>query len=225
MTDFFQVAEAIASSSTDATLKRRMGTVSAINANYTINVTIAGSTTVVTGVRYFNHYAPRVGAQVWLDTDGRDWIATGAIAGLGGQLPTVKVHRTTDLAIPSGATFTAVTWQAAQFDPWGMWTSGTNVVAPLSGRYLITGTAQFDGSQSTGYRGVAIQKNGVLIQLAQMVTSALFQTGVPISTVVNLTRGDTVSLGARQGSGVNINLASVGATESHLIVTYLGADA
>jgi len=225
MTDFQKVAEAIASSSQAPAFRRRMGTVSAINAGYTIDVTIAGSSTVITGVRYFNHYAPKVGAQVWLDTDGQDWIAIGAVAGLGGQVPTCKVYRTADLGIASGSGWTAITWQATEFDPFGMFTvNSTNLTVPITGRYLISGAVLFDNSTSTGYRGIAINKNGTLIQYAQVITNAANTIGVPLSTVVNLTKGDTVSLSARQGSGVNINLVSASAIETHLIVTYLGAD-
>jgi hypothetical protein len=224
MTDLNSLVSAIADAAPDAPLRRRMGAVSAINANRTINVTIGGSTTAITGVHYFGHYAPRIGAQVWLDTDGRDWVAIGAIAGSGGAVPTGRFHRTADLTVTTGAGWTPVPFQAAQFDPWGMWTTGTNVIAPITGRYHMTGMAHWAGN-ATSYRAVALDVAGVVSTWAQQLANGTNVTAVSVSSVVTANAGDAFRLQVRQGSGGNLTLNAGTSVETHLTVTYLGPDA
>jgi hypothetical protein len=224
MTDLNEVVAAIRDASPDAPLRRRMGTVSVINANRTINVTIAGSTTAITGVHYFGHYAPKVGAQVWLDTDGRDWVAVGAIAGAGGAVPSVKVYRTADLSVANGTTYTTVTWQASESDPYGMWTTGTNVFAPITGRYLITAEIWF-ANNSTGYRTGAFSVNGsgTFSTFIQWNSGAGGNEIQHMTMLRNLTAGDYVNLRVRQTSGAALILNG-SANETKMTMTYLGPD-
>lgn len=224
--DLNAFADAVASAAPAEKLRRRMGKVVAINTNRTINVQIAGSTTTITGVHYFNHYAPKLNTQVWLDTDGRDWIAIGAIAGSGGAVPTVKVHRTADLSVATGSTYTAVPWQAAEYDPWGMWTSGTNVVVPITGRYLVTGQASWLGN-NTGYRTALLQYNGGTANFgyAQSDAGTTNQFSLSVSGIRTATAGDYFSLNVRQGSGVTLGLMGTASVYTHMTVTYLGSDA
>lgn len=228
MTDMNNLVSAMKAAAPDPVLRRRMGAVVAINSDRTINVTIAGSTTTITSVKYFGHYAPKVGAQVWLDTDGRDWVAIGAIAGLGGAVPTCKVYRTADQNIATGSTFVNVSWQAAAFDPWGMWTSGTNVTVPITGRYLINSTVQFNAvtPYTVSYRSGRIYQNGGPLNIVQTdspVGNVLWSQS--LSIIVNATAGDYFTLGARQNSGITISIASSAASETQMTVTYLGPDA
>lgn len=227
MTDLNSLVDAIASAAPGAPLRRRMGAVSAINSNRTINVTIGGSTTAITGVKYFGHYAPKVGTQVWLDTDGRDWIAIGAIAGSGGAIPSCKVYRTSDQNIATGSTFVNVSWNAAAFDPWGMWTSGTNVTVPITGRYLVNATVHFNAASpyTVSYRSGRIYQNGGPLNIVQTdspVGNVIWSQSM--SVIVNATAGDYFTLGARQNSGITLALASTTAAETQLTVTYLGPD-
>lgn len=230
--DLNAFSDAIASAAPEAPLRRRMGKVTAIGSNYTISVQIAGSTTTITGVRYFNHYAPKVGSQVWLDTDGRDWIAIGAIAGLGGAVPSVKVMRTADLSIATGAAYTTVAWQAADFDPWGMWTSGTNVVVPLTGRYLITGQATFNAGATLGsYRGVQVRTNGSTGgYIGWTQTDYASSSGVSVwsgtaTGVRHMVAGDYVTMHVHHNNAAALTLSSTAINDTHMTVTYLGSDA
>ena len=223
------LADAIENSGPAPKFRRRMGTVSAINTNYTINVTVAGSTTVLSNVKYFAHYAPKVGSQVWLDTDGRDWIAVGAIAGSGGQVPSCKVFRTADLSVATGSAYTTVPWQTTDFDPWGMWSSGaaTNVVAPISGRYLVTAQIEWTGN-ATSYRGASLRVNGSNTSNFAFVQNdssgtALFSHS--ISSVRAAQAGDYFQLLVRQNSGAALAMSGTTVAESHMTVTYLGPDA
>ena len=227
MTDLNDLVDAIASAAPTPPLKRRMGKVVSINTNYTINVQIAGSTYLIQNVRYFNHYAPKVGSQVWLDTDGRDWIAIGAIAGLGGQVPSVKVYRTADLSVATGATFTTVPWQTTDFDPWGMWTGGTNIVAPISGRYLVTAQIEWTGN-ATSYRGAQLRVNGSASSYFSFVQNDSSGTALfshHITGIRSAQAGDYFQLFVRQNSGAALGMSGTTVAESHMTVTYLGADA
>lgn len=227
MTDLNELVSAIQDAAPAPLLRRRMGAVAAINSNKTINVTVAGSTTTITGVHYFGHYAPKVGAQVWLDTDGRDWVATGAIAGSGGANPSCKVYRTSDQSIATGSTFVNVSWNAAQFDPWGMWTSGTNVTVPITGRYLVNATVHFNAASpyTVSYRSGRLYQNGGPLNIVQTdspVGNVIWAQSM--SVIVNATAGDYFQLAARQNSGITIPIASSAASETQLTVTYLGPD-
>lgn len=227
MTDISALADAIGSAGPAPTLQRRMGKVVAINTNRTIDVQIAGSTTTITGVRYFAHFAPKLNTQVWLDTDGRDWIAIGAIAGLGGQVPTCKVYRTADYNIATGSTYTTIPWSAAEYDPYGMFTSGTNIVVPLTGRYLVTAQVEFNGN-ATGYRGGALRTGGSVatnFSFAQMDAGTTNLFSFQLASVRTMVAGDYFQLLVRQGSGVTIALAASTIAETSMTITYLGPDA
>lgn len=225
MTDLNEVVAAIRDASPDAPLRRRMGTVSVINANRTIDVTIAGSTTAITGVHYFGHYAPKVGAQVWLDTDGRDWVAVGAIAGAGGAAPSCKIWRTTNQTIASASTYTNVTWQASD-DPYGMWASGFNVTVPITGRYLLTAVSYWTGN-STGYRTMAFSVNGSATYrgIAQIDATGTASHIYHMSATLTLTAGDYVQLRVRQLAGVSLALNGGEEKDTNMTITYLGPDA
>jgi len=224
MTDLNEVVAAIRDAAPDAPLRRRMGAVDAINANRTINVTIAGSTTAITGVHYFGHYAPKVGAQVWLDTDGRDWVAVGAIAGAGGAVPSVKVWRTADLSIANSSAYTAITWQASD-DPWGMWTSGTNVTIPITGRYLLTACSWWVAN-ANGYRTMVLSVNGstTYSSYAQIDATGTSAHIFHMPAVLKLNAGDYVNMRVRQTSGAALSMNAGASYETHLEITYLGPD-
>ena len=226
MSNLNDLVEALKSNAPDPALKRRMGVVTAIASTYTISVKIAGATNVITGVRYFGHYAPKVGSAVWLDTDGRDWIAVGVIAGLGAAHPSCKVYRTADQSIATGSAWTAVVWQAAEYDPHGMYNGTSLVTVPITGRYLIQAQVQFNAN-GTSYRGSSLRLNGVTtISFAQ--TDAAGSTALYShhnATTAKLTAGDYVQLLVRQNSGAALGLSATTTSESHMTVTYLGPDA
>lgn len=221
--DLNDFVDAVRSTAPKPKLQRRMGTIVAINSSYSVNVKVAGSTTTITNVRYFAHYAPKVNTQVWLDTDGKDWIAIGAVAGLGGQVPTAKVYLNAAQTIATGATFTGVLWNATEFDPWGMYTSGSaNVVVPITGRYLVTGQCSWLGN-NTGYRTAVLQHSNGTTNFAytQVDAGTANQFSLSVSSVRTASVGESFSLQVRQGSGANLDLIS-GLSYTQMTVTYLG---
>jgi hypothetical protein len=75
--DIHRIAELVAGPRQP--LRLRQGTVSTINLDGTVDVTIAGSTTVVAGVKCFDSVNPEEGHGIWMLTDGVDLIAVGTI--------------------------------------------------------------------------------------------------------------------------------------------------
>jgi hypothetical protein len=203
-----------------------MGTVVTIGADQTLTVTIAGSTTNITGVRYFSHYPPKVGSQVWLDTDGRDWVAVGAIAGLGGQVPSCRLYRNTAYSISSGATYTTVAWDASVFDPWGMWPGGTsaNIVAPITGTYLVSYNYGYNANatgQRSGYVTSSSGSQNIYSNVEAPPAGSI--ANVHASGVMQLTKGDVVQLTTRQTSGSLLAMYTGNPYSTAITVTYLGA--
>ena len=78
MTDIKDLVAALQDSAPDPAVKLRQGTVQAINGD-ALTVTIGGSSTAVTGIKYLNSYSPTVADTIWLATDGRDWMALGKL--------------------------------------------------------------------------------------------------------------------------------------------------
>lgn len=225
MTDLNDLVDAIKSSAPAPSLKRRMGVVTAINSDYTLNVKIAGSNNVITGVRYFaNVVPPKVSAHVWLETDGRDWIATGAIAGLGGQHLSVKAYRTADLNVATGTAFTTVPWQAVEYDPYGMYSSGSgNITVPVTGRYLVTAQVTWQGL-SGGYRSGTLNHSvlSTAFGYTQIDSSSTSQISLSVSAVRSAVAGESFYLQVRQGSAGALNLLGTTANQTFITVSYLG---
>jgi len=75
--DMHRIAEIVAGQR--QSLRLRQGTVAAVNLDGTVDVTIAGSDTVVAGVACFDSVSPEKDHGIWLLTDGVDLIAIGTI--------------------------------------------------------------------------------------------------------------------------------------------------
>lgn len=75
--DMHRIAEIVAGQRQP--LRLRQGTVDAVNLDGTVDVTIAGSTTIVAGVKCFDSVSPSAGHGIWLLTDGVDLIGIGTI--------------------------------------------------------------------------------------------------------------------------------------------------
>lgn len=75
--DIHRIAELVAGPR--QSLRLRQGTVENDNGDGTVDVTIAGSETVVSGVKCMDHVTPQEGHGIWLLTDGVDVIAIGTI--------------------------------------------------------------------------------------------------------------------------------------------------
>jgi hypothetical protein len=189
-------------------LRMRQGAVVAVS-SYGLTVTIAGSTTQVTGVKYLGSYAPRVGAQVWLISDGADIFAIGHLAPRGA--PALRVTGAAQSI--NNATETAATFNAeVGTDPWGMWASGTatRITVPLDGWYTFTGYGSF-AANATGVRGVKIRQGGsATLAMNRVPVAGAGTTDLTVVTgPVSLSAGNYVELTVEQTSGGALNVTPV----------------
>ena len=193
---------------TPSGLRVRQGEVVAVS-SYGLTITIAGSTSQVTGVKYLGSYAPQVGAQVWLLSDGSDIFAIGHLAPRG-----VPALRVTGSAVSvTNATETALAFTAeVGTDPWGMGESGnaTRVTVPLDGWYTFTAWGSF-AANATGIRGVKIRQGGST-SLAVTRVSAASAGSTELTVVtgpVSLSATNYVELTVEQTSGGALNVTPV----------------
>lgn len=193
--ELFDAARRLSRAQPVAKFRRRAGVVVSVQTAYRCTIRLAGDTTDIAGVRYFSHSAPRPGQQVWIDTDGLDTVVVGTIAGNGGAAPVCRVWRTANQTGVVSGTATAVTWQSS-LDPWGMWTSGANVVLPLDGFYLLTATVAFEASSTGAYRTVDII-HATAVRGRTRYTGTMAGGTAPFvttTTIVSGVRGDNVSV-------------------------------
>jgi hypothetical protein len=191
-------------------LRVRQGEVVAVS-SYGLTLKIAGSTSQITGVKYLGSYAPRVGAQVWLISDGSDIFAIGHLAPRG--VPALQVGRSAVQSIPN-STETAITFTTeVGTDPWVLWAASPNptrITAPLDGWYTFTGWVSF-AANTTGIRGVKVRSQGTTAQAMQRVsTSSAGTTDLTVMTgPVSLAASNYVELTVEQTSGGNLDVTPV----------------
>lgn len=138
-----------------------------------------------------------------------------------------QVTNTSAQSISNG-TYTAINFQTEVFDTDGFHDNSTNntrltIPAGKGGKYLITGQANF-ASNSSGFRAIAIMKNGSASQIA-------YANAVPISgssftfafsCVVSAVATDYYEMNVYQSSGGSLNVNS-GSDSTRFDISYLGA--
>ena len=80
--DIHRIAEIVKGASPAGSrpaIRLRQGTVETVNLDGTVDITLAGSETVIAGVACFDHVTPEAGHGIWLITDGVDLIGLGTI--------------------------------------------------------------------------------------------------------------------------------------------------
>lgn len=199
------------------TLRVRQGEVVSVS-SYGVTVTIAGSTTQVSGVKYLGSYAPQVGAQVWLLTDGSDVFAIGHLAPRG--VPALEVSTSSAAAIATASETAAVFDTVVGTDPWDMWEGVTNpsrITVPLDGWYTFTAHSSF-AANGTGVRGVKLRSGGATTLAWQRVSAAAAGTTELTVTcgAVSLSASNYVEATVEQTSGGNLNVTT------KLRVSYVG---
>ena len=189
-------------------LRIRQGTVVSVS-SYGVTITIGGSTEQVAGVKYLGSYAPRVGAHVWLVTDGADMFAIGHLAPRG--VPALRVTGAATAVVT--ATETALAFNAeVGTDPWGMWVVGTatRITVPLDGWYTFTAYASF-AANATGIRGAKIRQGGTTALAMDRVPAAGAGTTdlTVVTGPVSLSATNFVELTVEQTSGGNLNVTPI----------------
>jgi hypothetical protein len=211
-------------------LRFRQGKVITVNANYTIDVQIAGDPSTLPSVKYLSNYAPKPDDQVWLINNGPDLLGIGMIAGADRTLAPVA-YRTSALTITKD-TNTYVSFQADNSDGYGCWTVGdpTKLTAPVTGRYIATASVLWEG-QNGGYCAVFIEKGTQEIARTDGTLSTKehgFHMNVS-SVPITLTKGDYVRMGVHHDHNPDNDLILSSGGVDHtgyfnaLSLTYLGS--
>lgn len=201
----------------------RFGAVVSIESARTCTVTIGGSATSVSGVKYAASCVPLPGAGCVLASDGADLFVVTTLAAAGRTLAP-RAYRDTDQSI-TDATDTAVTFAAANSDAWACWAAGqpTRLTAPITGRYTATAWVKF-AANATGLRSGWIYKNGTT-EYGRVQVGAI--SGSPTQLTIatpafDMTQGDYVQLYVRQTSGGALALTRDSNVTPALTLTYLG---
>lgn len=210
----------------DQTSRMRLGQVVSVQDDQTITVTIAGSSTQVSGVKYMAHVQPDPGVPVWIMTDGADLFAFGVLAGANRTFAP-RAFRTSTQAIGTGGLGTYVTFSDVTSDAWGAWSSGdaTKLTARLTGRYQAVGQVAF-AANATGSRALLINRNGTTTVARQWVASlgGGNDTHLNVCSVpFDMTAGtDYIQMAVFQNSGGNLNLVNDGQFGISMGLIYLG---
>lgn len=223
MSDFFDyqaLVPAIAGKNT--TPRFRVGVVQSVEA-YTCTVTVAGSTTAISGVRYLAHVQPAPGQPVWLVSDGADVFVFGVIAAADRTFAP-RAYRNSALSV-SNATDTFPTMSGVFSDTWSAWSAGnaSRLTAKLAGRYIATASVEW-AANATGLRALWIEEgNGT--EWGRVQGTALSGSPTNQSTTTppfTLAIGEYIRMGIRQASGGALDLNVSGGTKCTFSLIYLG---
>ena len=138
-----------------------------------------------------------------------------------------QVTNTSAQSISNG-TYTAINFQSEVFDTDGFHDNSTNntrltIPAGKGGKYLITGQANF-ASNSSGFRAIAIMKNGSASQIAYANANPISGSSFTFafSCVVSAVATDYYEMNVYQSSGGSLNVNS-GSDSTRFDISYLGA--
>lgn len=202
----------------------RFGTVVSVQADWSCTVTIGGSTTPISGVRYAADVQPLPGSGCVLASDGTDLFILAVLAAEGRTIAP-RASRSTAQSI-ANTNDTPITFDAVNSDAWGCWSSGqaTRLTAPVPGRYQATGLVSWAGN-ATGFRSIWVEKNGT----STLGRSSVASVGAGNSTWQEVTTlpfdmlpGDYLRLIVWQNSGGALNVNNSSTYAPGLSLTYLG---
>ena len=178
-------------------LRLRQGEVVTVNADYTIDVKIAGDSSVLPSVRYLSNFAPLVGYHVWVVVDKNDMLAIGHVSRVGKTLAP-RAYRTSLQSIPMN-TEALVTFQAVDSDEYDCWSvsNATRLTAPITGRYMAVGMVKWSESgNDADWFSNSILVNGTQ-EVAYGNTKKLRSHGQHVNVTsppITLTKGDYIEL-------------------------------
>lgn len=157
------------------------------------------------------------------ETTGLKWAAPAS----GSTFVGAQVTNTSAQSISNG-TYTAINFQTEVFDTDGFHDNSVNntrltIPAGKGGKYLITGQANF-ASNSSGFRAIAIMKNGSASQIAYANSLPISGSSFTFafSCVVSAVATDYYEMNVYQSSGGSLNVNS-GSDSTRFDISYLGA--
>lgn len=157
-------------------------------------------------------------------------LALAAEAAAFAKPPSAEAWRTSNLSVATG-TWVLAAWQADELTN-GMTRSTARLIAPIAGRYLIGGAAQFTNTSAGGVRIAQIRKNSAGSQaggteIASVYSAPHADTTNPVTVpippkLITLAATDYIEMFVIQSSGGTLNLA-LGRAASWLSLLYEGA--
>lgn len=221
MKDLYKIATGFKQAS--PALRVRFGSVVSLQAGRTATVTIGGSTEQISGVKYVESMVPQPGKPVVMLTDGLDLFILDHLSASSMSL-SPRAYRSGDVTLTT-ATATLISWTDVAVDPWGCWAVGnaSRLTAPLDGRYMALGTAQF-AANATGIRSAWIDNNaGVTLARTQAAPTPALATWLQVVTPpFDLVKGDYITMSVQQNSGGNLALSRDSVYTPSLSLIYLG---
>jgi hypothetical protein len=161
----------------------------------------------------------------WVQTN--TWGTTSGVTGVNNLIapPSARVIRSSNLTSYTSAS--AITWSSAAFDTDGMFSAGSPTVLTVqtSGLYVIAFSAYVSGTATITRILPKILKTGTSIQFLEATVASGNESGFAISTIRNLTAGDTISTSVQFVGGsayVIAGFGSEGETQSSLSMTWIG---
>lgn len=202
MIDTKALVSALQATAPDPAFKLRQGVIVSVAADYTVTVTIGGSTTQVTGVSVASHTCPIPGATCWLATDGTDWMVLATLAPTGPAYGSMR--KSVAQSIPNAA-WTAMTW-ASRTDTIATGTTlgSDGVTIGVPGLYSVTLSSDIGGTQTAGTHYVRITKGGVAMaqgSAANFPTTSTFVSRTIAAGIFKCAVGDVINGEVYQNAG------------------------
>ena len=154
-------------------------------------------------------------------------VPTWAAPASGSTFVGAQVTNTSAQSISNGA-YTALNFQSEVYDTDGFHDNATNnsrltIPTGKGGKYLLTCQANF-ASNSSGFRAIAIMKNGSASQIAYANSSPISGSSFTyaFSCVVSAVATDYFQMNVYQDSGGSLNVNS-GSDSTRFDISYLGA--
>lgn len=137
------------------------------------------------------------------------------------------LRQTTAQSIPT-STFTSLTWQVADFNRTGSFSSGTSTFTPgIAGWYELTGGITFN-STATGYRALQWVVSGTPVPASATamvnLAGAIPEAFAARTVVVQLGATDTIALQAWHSNSTSLATYISGAHGANMTIKWLGAN-
>ena len=206
MKDLQGLVAALAAAGPEAKVRLRQAVVQNLNADGTVDLTIAGGSTVVTGVQVAASCCPIYGGSVWVAVDGRDMFVLATLTPSAPAFGTMRKSTTQSIA---NDTWTAVSYSSRtdvkSNGGFVVGSSGFLVVTP--GIYSVTANATFDNN-ATGNRGARIVLNSTptIGQGTFPAPSGSQYARVQLAATIICANGDLIGVECYQNSGAALNL-------------------
>lgn len=210
MTDMNELAAEIVRASSNAPLRLRQGVISTVNSDGTANVTVAGSSTVLTSIAVASHVCPVPGTTVFLATDGRDWFIISSLSPAGNAWGAMRQSVAQSVAT---GTWTAMSWaNRTDTAARGVTLGSAGLTCVVPGLYQITGAAAFP-SNATGQRHMVLTVNATNVihgtggnaaaggDISRLRADGLYRLSVGDVVNFELFQTSTVSLNTQVGAG------------------------